>query len=143
MEEEGKKPKRAMSPNSLKNLKPQRFGHEVDPREAQAKGVEAKKQNAAERKAMQTAVEAFIDKKVEVPSAEDVLKIVMAKAIVDNDLDEASRIATLLMPYEKPKLAAQDLTVTQDVSDKTDAELIALAKEFGLYEPDEEDQVSH
>ena len=135
-----KKNKRGTNPNSLKNLKPQRFGHEVDPAIAQAKGVEIRKQNAAERKAMQTAVEAFIEKKVEVPSAEDVLKIVMAKAIVDNDLDEASRIATLLMPYEKPKLAAQELNVTQDVSDKTDEELVALAKEFGLYKTDEESE---
>ena len=47
-------------------------------------------------------------------------------------MDEATRIATLLMPYEKPKLAAQDISISNDVGDKTDEELAALAKEFGL-----------
>ena len=117
-------------PNSLKELKP---WTRERAQAAQKKSVEARARNTAAREAMAEALQIFRKLKIEeIPSAVDVLKINMAKAIQDDDMDEAARMAMALAPYETPKLAAQDINVSSDASDKTDAELAALAKEFGL-----------
>ena len=117
-------------PNSLKNLVS--FGEARDPEAMRKKGLETRRRNKAEREAMQQAVQAFQDLDIKVPDSETVLKIAMSKAIAAGDMDEATRIAALLMPYEKPKLASQEVAISQGVSDKTDEELEDLAKQMGL-----------
>ena len=117
-------------PNSLKELQP---WTRERAQAAQKKSVEARARNTAAREKMAEALQIFQKLKVEeIPTALDVLKINMAKAIQDEDMDEAARMAMAIAPYETPKLAAQDINVSSDVSDKSDAELAALAKEFGL-----------
>ena len=125
-------------PNSLKNLVS--FGDARDPQAAREKGLETRRRNKEEREAMQTAVKAFQDLNIEVPDSETVLKIAMTKAIASNDMDEATRIAALLMPYEKPKLASQEVTLDNRLDDKTDDELAALAAELGLKVEDNNDE---
>lgn len=127
-------------PNSLKSLVP--IGTKgLDANELREKGLEVRKRNSEERAKMKNAVRAFQDLKIEIPDSETVLKIAMSKAIAENDMDEATRIAALLMPYEKPKLASQDISVTSDVSDKTDAELAALLEEFAKSDEDGSESV--
>ena len=117
-------------PNSLKELQP---WTRERAQAAQKKSVEARARNTAAREKMAEALQIFQKLKVEeIPTALDVLKINMAKAIQDEDMDEAARMAMAIAPDETPKLAAQDINVSSDVSDKSDAELAALAKEFGL-----------
>ena len=123
-------------PNSLKHLQP---WTKERAQAAQKKSVEARHRNTAAREAMAEALQIFRKLKIEeIPPAIDVLRINMAKAIQDDDLDEAARMAMALAPYESAKLAAQDINVTSDVSDKTDAELEALLKEFGKIDEEEE-----
>ena len=123
-------------PNSLKELKP--WTREVA-QAAQKKSVEARHRNTLEREKMAEALKIFQKLKVEeIPSALDVLKINMAKAIQEEDMDEAARMAMAIAPYETPKLAAQDINVSSDVSEKTDEELAALLKELSASDEEEE-----
>jgi hypothetical protein len=117
-------------PNSLKNLVS--FHNAKDANAMREKGLETRRRNKAEKEAMQAAVKAFTEVGVEVPDSETVLKIAMAKAISVNDMDEATRIAALLMPYEKPKLASQEISLDNKLDDKSDEELEELAASLGL-----------
>ena len=116
--------------NSLKNLV--KFGHGKDPNEAREAGLEVRRKNAKEREAMKLAVAAFKDLSVPMPDSETVLKIAMAKAIAMEDMDEATRLATLLMPYEKPKLASQEVKMETTIEEKSDEELQDMARSLGL-----------
>ena len=130
MKDNDKRKDNGNHPNSLKELQP---WTRERAQAAQKKSVEARARNTAAREKMAEALQIFQKLKVEeIPTALDVLKINMAKAIQDEDMDEAARMAMAIAPYETPKLAAQDINVSSDVSDKSDAELAALAKEFGL-----------
>ena len=42
------------------------------------------------------------------------------------------RLANLLLPYEKPKLASQEVQLSSGVSDASDKELADLAKQMGI-----------
>ena len=123
--------KKGVHPNSLNNLR--KFGtKENDPSAAGKKGAVVREQKRAERKLMEQAVRAFKDLNMDIPDSETVLKIAMAKAIYNNDMDEATRIAALMMPYEKPKLASQEVHLETSIEDKTDDELHELAGQLGL-----------
>ena len=117
-------------PNSLKNLVS--FDNAKDANAMREKGLETRRRNKAEREAMQQAVKAFQELDISVPDSETVLKIAMTKAIAANDMDEATRIAALLMPYEKPKLASQEISLENKLDDKTDEELEEMAAQLGL-----------
>ena len=117
-------------PNSLKNLVS--FDNAKDANAMREKGLETRRRNKAEREAMQQAVKAFQELDISVPDSETVLKIAMTKAIAANDMDEATRIAALLMPYEKPKLASQEISLENKLDDKSDEELEELAAELGI-----------
>ena len=71
------------------------------------------------------------DVKEEAPSALDVLRVAMMKAISVEDMDEATRLATVLAEFEAPKLQRQDITQVTKTSDLTDEELELALKELG------------
>ena len=57
------------------------------------------------------------------PAALDVLKIAMTKALSVEDMDEATRLATVLAEFEAPKLQRQDINQITKTADLTDEEL--------------------
>ena len=121
-----------MHPNSLKNLKP--FTRE-GAREGQKNSVIARKANKEAREALKMSMkdwqELKDDVKEEAPSALDVLRVAMMKAISVEDMDEATRLATVLAEFEAPKLQRQDITQITKTSDLTDEELELALKELG------------
>jgi len=121
-----------MHPNSLKNLKP--FTRE-GAREGQKNSVIARKANKEAREALKMSMkdwqELKDDVKEDAPSALDVLRVAMMKAISVEDMDEATRLATVLAEFEAPKLQRQDITQVTKTSDLTDEELELALKELG------------
>ena len=121
-----------MHPNSLKNLKP--FTRE-GAREGQKNSVIARKANREAREALKMSMkdwqELKDDVKEDAPSALDVLRVAMMKAISVEDMDEATRLATVLAEFEAPKLQRQDITQVTKTSDMTDEELELALKELG------------
>ena len=121
-----------MHPNSLKNLKP--FTRE-GAREGQKNSVIARKANKEAREALKLSMkdwqELKDDVKEDAPSALDVLRVAMMKAISVEDMDEATRLATVLAEFEAPKLQRQDITQVTKTSDLTDEELELALKELG------------
>lgn len=121
-----------MHPNSLNNLKP--FTRE-GAREGQRNSVIARKANKEAREALKMSMkdwqELRDDVKEEAPSALDVLRIAMIKAISVEDMDEATRLATVLAEFEAPKLQRQDITQVTKTSDLSDEELEQALKELG------------
>jgi len=121
-----------MHPNSLKNLRP--FTRE-GAREGQKNSVIARKANKEAREALKMSMKDWQELKDEVkeeaPSALDVLRIAMMKAISVEDMDEATRLATVLAEFEAPKLQRQDITQVTKTSDMTDEELEQALQELG------------
>ena len=70
--------------------------------------------------------------KDEVPAALDVLKIAMIKALAAEDMDEATRLATVLAEFEAPKLQRQDITQVTQTSDMTDEQLQRALEDMDL-----------
>ena len=121
-----------MRPNSLKNLRP--FTKE-GAREGQRNSVIARKANKEAREALKLSIKDWKvlrdELKEEAPSALDVLKIAMMKAIGKEDMDEATRLATVLAEFEAHKLQRQDITQVTKTSDLTDEELEKAIKDLG------------
>lgn len=122
-----------MHPNSLKNLKP--FTRE-GAREGQRNSVIARKANKEAREALKLSMsdwkELRDELKDEAPSALDVLKVAMMKALAVEDMDEATRLATVLAEFEAPKLQRQDITQVTKTSDISDEELQKAIEELGF-----------
>ena len=118
-------------PNSLKALKPIGSGEEASERarEMQAKGAETRRQNKAAREAMKLSTAEFKKIKEEVlpemVKAEDILRVQLAKAIVEDRADDVERLATALLPYETPRLSAVEQTLDVSTQDLTEEELLA------------------
>tara|TARA_R110000751_G_scaffold12520_1_gene42974 strand:- start:5757 stop:6110 length:354 start_codon:yes stop_codon:yes gene_type:complete len=83
-------------------------------REMQAKGAEKRRQNRTLREAMKLSASEF--KKIrddiitEMPSAVDILKVQLVKAMQVEDQDTIERLAIALAEYEQPKLQRIDQT---------------------------------
>ncbi len=111
-------------PNSLKNLRP--FSKE-GARAGQKNSVIARKANKEAREALKVTLNDWKALKEEVqddaPAALDVLKIAMTKALSVEDMDEATRLATVLAEFEAPKLQRQDINQITKTADLTDEEL--------------------
>ena len=111
-------------PNSLKNLRP--FTRE-GARAGQKNSVIARKANKEAREALKVTLKDWQVLKDEVkndtPAALDVLKIAMTKALAIEDMDEATRLATVLAEFEAPKLQRQDITQVTQTADLTDEQL--------------------
>ena len=111
-------------PNSLKNLRP--FSKE-GARAGQKNSVIARKANKEAREALKLTLNDWKALKEEVqedaPAALDVLKIAMTKALAAEDMDEATRLATVLAEFEAPKLQRQDINQVTQTTDMTDEQL--------------------
>jgi len=111
-------------PNSLKNLRP--FSKE-GARAGQKNSVIARKANKEAREALKLTLNDWKTLRDEIkddaPAALDVLKIAMAKALSVEDMDEATRLATVLAEFEAPKLQRQDINQVTKTADLTDEEL--------------------
>ena len=111
-------------PNSLKNLRP--FSKECA-RAGQKNSVIARKANKEAREALKLTLNDWKALKEEIkddaPAALDVLKIAMTKALSVEDMDEATRLATVLAEFEAPKLQRQDINQVTKTADLTDEEL--------------------
>ena len=120
-------------PNSLKNLRP--FTRE-GARAGQKNSVIARKANKEAREALKLTLNDWKALKDEVkddaPAALDVLKIAMTKALAVEDMDEATRLATVLAEFEAPKLQRQDITQVTQTSDMTDEQLQKALEEMDL-----------
>ena len=119
-------------PNSLKNLKPAWTSESA--KEAQKNSVIARKANSEARAQLKLTMNEWKKYKEEVldetdMSSIDVLKILMMKALQDDDFDTAADLAKSLAEFEAPKLARVDQTnVEVDASEMSDEELDALLK---------------
>lgn len=113
-----------MKPNTLKNLRP--FTREGAIK-GQKASVESRKRNKAAREALKMTAKEWkalgSEFGKEVPPALDVLKIAMTKALANEDMEEATRLATVLAEFEAPKLQRQDITQVTSTADLTDDQL--------------------
>lgn len=119
---------------SLKNLRPNWDSESA--KEAQRKGVEQRKINKEAREKLKltlqelqiTKEEVFKDHDIE---ALDVLKLAMTKAVQEDDMDEATRLATIIAEYQKPKLQRVDQTNLEiDAGELSEEELEAKIQEL-------------
>jgi len=115
----------AYNEKSLKNLRP--HWNSETAKEAQKKGVEQRKINKEAREKLKLTLEELKLTQDEVFSKVDidalsVLKLAMTKAIQADDMDEATRLATIIAEYQAPKLQRVDQTNlelnTDDISDE-------------------------
>jgi len=120
-------------PNSLKQLKPCMDSEKA--REMQAKGAETRRRNKALREAMKLSAAEF--KKIrddiitEMPSAVDILKVQLVKAMQVEDQETIERLAIALAEYEQPKLQRIDQTTKNlDASELSEEELARKIKEL-------------
>jgi len=113
------------NPKSLENLRP--HWNSETAKEAQKKGVEQRKINKEAREKLKLTLEELKLTQDEVFSKVDidalsVLKLAMTKAIQADDMDEATRLATIIAEYQAPKLQRVDQTNlelnTDDISDE-------------------------
>ena len=120
-------------PNSLKNLRP--FTRE-GARAGQKNSVLSRKANKEAREALKLTLNDWKALKEEVkddaPAALDVLKIAMTKALAAEDMDEATRLATVLAEFEAPKLQRQDINQVTQTSDMTDEQLQKALEEMDI-----------
>jgi len=120
-------------PNSLNNLRP--FTKE-GARVGQRNSVIARKANKEAREALKLSIndwKALRDEvKEDAPAALDVLKIAMTKALAIEDMDEATRLATVLAEFEAPKLQRQDITQVTQTADLTDEQLKEALDELDI-----------
>ena len=120
-------------PNSLKNLRP--FSKE-GARAGQKNSVIARKANKEAREALKLTLNDWKALKEEItddaPAALDVLKIALTKALSVEDMDEATRLATVLAEFEAPKLQRQDINQVTKTADLTDEELQEALDEIEL-----------
>jgi len=123
-------------PNSLKNLKPMWTSETA--KEAQKNSVIARKANAEARAQLKLTMNEWKKYKDEVlneadMSSIDVLKILMMKALANDDFDTAADLAKSLAEFEAPKLARVDQTTTEvDASELTEEELEEKLKSLGI-----------
>ena len=113
-------------PNSLAQLRPVIDSERA--REMQAKGAEKRRENKALRDAMRLSASEFKKIKEEVisemPSAVDILKVQLVKAMQVEDQETIERLAIALAEYEPPKLQRIDQTnLSLDTSELSEEEL--------------------
>ena len=115
-------------PNSLAQLRPIMTSDKA--KEMQAKGAETRRRNKALREAMKISASEF--KKIrddvitEMPSAVDILKVQLVKAMQVEDQETIERLALALAEFEQPKLQRIDQTsLALDVGELSEEELAA------------------
>ena len=119
-------------PNSLKNLKPLLTSENA--REYQIKSASVRKANNIAREQLKLTVKQFKEFKEsfeENPvNAIDILRILMVKALDEDDYVQAADLAKSLAEFESPKLSRIDQTNTEvSVDELSDEELNRRLKE--------------
>ena len=103
---------------------------------AKKNSVIARKANKEAREALKLTLNDWKALKDEVkddaPAALDVLKIAMTKALAAEDMDEATRLATVLAEFEAPKLQRQDINQVTQTTDMTDEQLQKALEEMDI-----------
>ena len=115
-------------PNSLAQLRPIMTSDKA--KEMQAKGAETRRRNKALREAMKISASEF--KKIrddvitEMPSAVEILKVQLVKAMQVEDQETIERLALALAEFEQPKLQRIDQTsLALDAGELSEEELAA------------------
>jgi predicted transcriptional regulator len=119
-------------PNSLAQLKPA-FTSE-NAREMQLKGAESKRLKREQAEALKVTADMYRRLKAEMPEVDaiSIMEITMLKYLNDGEMEDASRIASLIAPYQRPKLAAIEQNVTSDVSSMSDEDLKKIVAQLGV-----------
>lgn len=120
-------------PNSLAQLKPYMDSEKA--RAMQAKGAEVRRRNKALREAMKLSAAEF--KKIrddiitEMPTAVEILKVQLVKAMQAEDQETIERLAIALAEYEQPKLQRIDQTTKNiEAAELSEEELDRKIKEL-------------
>ena len=113
-------------PNSLAQLRPVIDSERA--KEMQEKGLQKRRENKALREAMKLSASEF--KKIrdevitEMPSAVEILKVQLVKAMQVEDQETIERLAIALAEYEQPKLQRIDQTsMALDASELSEEDL--------------------
>ena len=127
--------KKVMHPNSLKNIAGMAWNSETA-KEAQLLGAKARKANRIAREKLKLSIDEFNAYKEEVltdgdVSAVDILKILMHKALHEEEYDTAADLAKSIAEFEQPKLARVEQTTKEISADQlTDEELEERLKQL-------------
>ena len=122
----------AQHPNSLKNLSS--AWNSETAKEAQLKGAAKRKANRLAREQLKLSIQDWKAYKSEVLDKEDmssidILKVLMHKALQDEEYDTASDLAKTLAVFEKPRLARIEQKVEEvSTSELSDEQLEEMLK---------------
>lgn len=118
--------KKKIHPNSLANLKPRHDKEHMQMMKKKADEIREKNEAMKEQmKDVLSLVNNLSDSLVDsIPKGLTVMKLAMIKAISNDDMVEASRLASIVAEYEQPKLQrTENVNTNFDFTDLTDDEL--------------------
>lgn len=125
-QEDVKDGKKKIHPNSLANLKPRHDKEHMQmmsekATEARLKNEAMKEQMGDVLKLVNNLSDSLMDS---IPKGLTVMKLAMLKAISNDDMVEAARLASIVAEYEQPKLQrTENVNTNFDYTDLTDEEL--------------------
>ena len=125
-QEDVKAGKKKIHPNSLANLKPRHDKEHMQmmsekATEARLKNEAMKEQMGDVLKLVNNLSDSLMDS---IPKGLTVMKLAMLKAISNDDMVEAARLASIVAEYEQPKLQrTENVNTNFDYTDLTDEEL--------------------
>ena len=120
--------KKKIHPNSLANLKPRHDKEHMammsqKATEARIKNEQMKEQMKDVLNLVNNLSDSLMDS---IPKGLTVMKLAMLKSISEDDMVEASRLASIVAEYEQPKLQrSENVNTNFDYTDLTDEELQA------------------
>ena len=121
-----KEGKKKIHPNSLANLKPRHDKEHMAMMSQKATEARIKNEQMKERmKDVLNLVNNLSDSLMDsIPKGLTVMKLAMLKSISEDDMVEASRLASIVAEYEQPKLQrSENVNTNFDYTDLTDEEL--------------------
>ena len=123
-----KEGKKKIHPNSLANLKPRHDKEHMAMMSQKATEARLKNERMKEQmKDVLNLVNNLSDSLMDsIPKGLTVMKLAMLKSISEDDMVEASRLASIVAEYEQPKLQrSENVNTNFDYTDLTDEELQA------------------
>ena len=130
-----KEGKKKIHPNSLANLRPRHDKEHMQMMKKKADEARVKHEAMKENmKDVLKLVNNLSDDLMEsIPKGVTVMKLAMIKAISNDDMVEAARLASIVAEYEQPKLQrTENINTNFDYSDLTDEELAEEMKRLSL-----------
>ena len=118
-------------PNSLRNLRPA-FTKD-NAKAMQAKGAESRRMKREQAEALKTTAEMYKRLKEEMPEIDalGIMQVAVLQYLEDGNLEDASRIAMQIAPYQRARLASIDQQVTTSVTEMSDEELKKIVAQLG------------